>query len=127
VAEWLKAAVLKTVKCQSFVGSNPTSSANITMRRNGRVAEGARLLSEYGRYSPSRVRISLSPPLTNNLGILSNCFQFLFLFQWDQKWCQNLFGFFTSYLLFYFLFIDIIKINKIIFLKIFGMRIFGAK
>ncbi len=27
VAERLKAAVLKTVKCNSFVGSNPTSSA----------------------------------------------------------------------------------------------------
>ena len=28
VAEWLKAAVLKTVECNSSVGSNPTSSAN---------------------------------------------------------------------------------------------------
>ena len=27
MAEWLKAAVLKTVECQSSVGSNPTSSA----------------------------------------------------------------------------------------------------
>ena len=27
VAERLKAAVLKTVRCQSLVGSNPTSSA----------------------------------------------------------------------------------------------------
>ena len=32
VAERLKAAVLKTVKCQSFVGSNPTSSATATPR-----------------------------------------------------------------------------------------------
>ena len=34
VAEWLKAAVLKTVKCNSFVGSNPTSSANKLIRRS---------------------------------------------------------------------------------------------
>ena len=27
MAEWLKAAVLKTVECQSSVGSNPTPSA----------------------------------------------------------------------------------------------------
>gem|GEM_PF-6131897 len=31
VAERLKAAVLKTVKCKSFVGSNPTSSAMKTI------------------------------------------------------------------------------------------------
>lgn len=40
VAEWLKAAVLKTVECQSSVGSNPTSSA--TLEKNharGEMAE----------------------------------------------------------------------------------------
>ena len=31
------------------------------------MAEGARLLSEYGRNSPSRVRISLSPPISSSL------------------------------------------------------------
>ena len=63
VAEWLKAAVLKTVKCNSFVGSNPTSSAIIV--RNGEVtelAEGARLLSECTGKLVPRVRISPSPP-----------------------------------------------------------------
>ena len=64
VAEWLKAAVLKTVECQSSVGSNPTSSARFK-RRNGRVAEGARLLSEYRGKTLSRVRISLSPPISS--------------------------------------------------------------
>lgn len=32
VAEWLKAAVLKTVKPQGFVGSNPTASARNATR-----------------------------------------------------------------------------------------------
>lgn len=79
VAEWLKAAVLKTVECQSSVGSNPTSSARTSSkRRNGRVAEGARLLSEYGVNAPSRVRIPLSPPQTNNTGVESFLFQLPF-------------------------------------------------
>ncbi len=30
------------------------------------LAEGARLLSEYGGYTPSRVRIPVSPPLIKN-------------------------------------------------------------
>ena len=68
VAEWLKAAVLKTVECQSSVGSNPTSSAidsSINFTPNGEMAEpaeGARLLSECGGNTPPRVRIPLSPP-----------------------------------------------------------------
>ena len=45
VAEWLKAAVLKTVECQSSVGSNPTPSA-ILLGEMAELAEGARLLSE---------------------------------------------------------------------------------
>jgi hypothetical protein len=36
MAEWLKAAVLKTVEPQGSVGSNPTPSAS---GRNGEVAE----------------------------------------------------------------------------------------
>ncbi len=35
----------------------------VLYRRDGRAAEGAPLLREYGFYSPSRVRIPLSPPL----------------------------------------------------------------
>ena len=50
-----------------------------------------RLLSGYGGYTPSRVRISLSPPHTTLLGILSSRFKFPFLFGWGQKWCQNFF------------------------------------
>ncbi len=62
MAEWLKAAVLKTVECQSSVGSNPTPSAtliyfifscrdnsNWNNKNRGEMAEpaeGARLLSE---------------------------------------------------------------------------------
>ena len=45
MAEWLKAAVLKTVECQSSVGSNPTPSA-IFFGEMAEPAEGARLLSE---------------------------------------------------------------------------------
>ena len=62
MAEWLKAAVLKTVEPKGSVGSNPTPSA---MERPGEMAEsaeGARLLSECGGKLPPRVRIPLSPP-----------------------------------------------------------------
>ena len=48
VAEWSMAAVLKTVDVYASVGSNPTSSAIIDVRRGVREAEGARLLSGYG-------------------------------------------------------------------------------
>tara|TARA_B100000029_G_scaffold449680_1_gene473071 strand:+ start:1346 stop:1645 length:300 start_codon:yes stop_codon:yes gene_type:complete len=54
VAEWSKAAVLKTVRVYALVGSNPTSSATVS-RYNGEMAElaeGARLLSEYGNKTP---------------------------------------------------------------------------
>lgn len=47
VAEWLKAAVLKTVGCHSPVGSNPTSSATKLYGEMAESAEGARLLSVY--------------------------------------------------------------------------------
>lgn len=40
MAEWFKAAVLKTVECQSSVGSNPTPSASLK-----RVL-GSRLINE---------------------------------------------------------------------------------
>ena len=63
MAEWLKAAVLKTVECQSSVGSNPTPSAIAgKYGEMAELAEGARLLSECGGKLPPRVRIPLSPP-----------------------------------------------------------------
>ena len=74
MAEWPKAAVLKTVEGNTSVGSNPTPSANkiapqfykkILKKFFGEMAElaeGARLLSEYGGKLPSRVRIPVSPP-----------------------------------------------------------------
>ena len=75
MAEWLKAAVLKTVEGNTSVGSNPTPSANKIASQfyikkfcknffgeMAELAEGARLLSEYGAKVPSRVRIPLSPP-----------------------------------------------------------------
>ncbi len=51
VAEWSKAADLKSVVAQVTVGSNPTASAihpgcESYMRRGDREADGARLLSE---------------------------------------------------------------------------------
>ncbi len=40
MAEWFKAAVLKTVECQSSVGSNPTPSAkNTFIKIHGEMAE----------------------------------------------------------------------------------------
>jgi hypothetical protein len=79
MAEWFKAAVLKTAVSRGTVGSNPTPSATedlkfhevfglfqATKPRRGEMAElaeGARLLSECGRKLPPRVRIPLSPPL----------------------------------------------------------------
>ena len=63
MAEWFKAAVLKTVECNSSVGSNPTPSAiAVKFGEMAESAEGARLLSEcMGKLVP-RVRIPLSPP-----------------------------------------------------------------
>ena len=66
MAEWSKAAVLKTVEVHASVGSNPTPSANTIaaqyLGEMAELAEGARLLSEYGGYTPSWVRIPFSPP-----------------------------------------------------------------
>ena len=64
MAEWLKAAVLKTVerKLRGFESyslrhNNPANSGEMAES-----AEGARLLSECGGKLPPRVRIPLSPP-----------------------------------------------------------------
>ena len=79
MAEWFKAAVLKTVECNSSVGSNPTPSAMLTISmatagtphpprspdffgEMAESAEGARLLSECVVKAAPRVRIPLSPP-----------------------------------------------------------------
>ena len=74
MAEWSKAAVLKTVEVHASVGSNPTPSANKNccaifmlffknfLGEMAELAEGARLLSEYGGKLPSWVRIPFSPP-----------------------------------------------------------------
>ncbi len=66
MAEWLKAAVLKTAnrKVRGFESyslrqhSQPNLIGEMTES-----AEGARLLSECGGKPPPRVRIPLSPPL----------------------------------------------------------------
>jgi hypothetical protein len=47
MAEWSKAAVLKTASPKGLVGSNPTPSAT-HHGEMAELAEGARLLSEYG-------------------------------------------------------------------------------
>jgi hypothetical protein len=77
MAEWSKAAVLKTVEGNTSVGSNPTPSASKIAPQfyikkfcknffgeMAELAEGARLLSECGGKLPPRVRIPLSPPQT---------------------------------------------------------------
>ena len=65
MAEWLKAAVLKTVE-RKFRGFESyflrhifyfTLAGEVT-----ELADGARLLSECGGYTSPRVRIPLSPP-----------------------------------------------------------------
>ena len=66
MAEWLKAAVLKTVerKFRGFESYFLRHILYITLAGEmTELAEGARLLSECGGYTPPRVRIPLSPPL----------------------------------------------------------------
>ena len=65
MAEWFKAAVLKTVvrKYRGFESySLRHENTQNASRRDDRVADGARLLSECGGYTPPRVQIPLSPP-----------------------------------------------------------------
>lgn len=63
MAEWLKAAVLKTVE-RKFRGFESYFLRQIfyILGEMTELAEGARLLSECGGYSLPRVRIPLSPP-----------------------------------------------------------------
>ena len=68
MAEWFKAAVLKTVvrKYRGFESYSLRHTHRKTpTRRDDRVADGARLLSECGGYTPPRVQIPLSPPHIN--------------------------------------------------------------
>ena len=65
MAEWFKAAVLKTVE-RKFRGFESYSLRHITISLGEvtELADGARLLSECGGYTPPRVRIPPSPPYT---------------------------------------------------------------
>jgi hypothetical protein len=64
MAEWFKAAVLKTVvrKYRGFESYFLRQIGVRKMRRGDREADGARLLSECGGKTPPRVRIPPSPP-----------------------------------------------------------------
>ncbi len=73
----------------------------LSVRRNGRVAEGARLLSEYRCCYLSRVRISISPPLTHTLGFLSIGLETLFLFQFSSYSSLLLERFFSGTIMYF--------------------------
>ncbi len=66
MAEWLKAAVLKTVvrKYRGFESYFLRQHSFILRGEVTELADGARLLSECGGYTPPRVRIPPSPPLS---------------------------------------------------------------
>ena len=62
MAEWFKAAVLKTV-VRKYRGFESYFLRHIALIGEvTELADGARLLSECGGYTPPRVRIPLSPP-----------------------------------------------------------------
>ncbi len=60
MAEWFKAAVLKTV-VRKYRGFESYSLRHLNGEMT-ELADGARLLSECGGNTPPRVRIPLSPP-----------------------------------------------------------------
>ncbi len=67
MAEWLKAAVLKTVVrkyrgFESYFLRHTFFKIRKSLGEMTELADGARLLSECGGYTPPRVRIPLSPP-----------------------------------------------------------------
>ena len=64
MAEWFKAAVLKTVerKLRGFESYSLRQTRIADPGEMAEPAEGARLLSECGGKLPPRVRIPLSPP-----------------------------------------------------------------
>ena len=61
MAEWFKAAVLKTV-VRKYRGFESYSLRQESSGEMTELADGARLLSECGDKTPPRVRIPLSPP-----------------------------------------------------------------
>ena len=61
MAEWFKAAVLKTV-VRKYRGFESYSLRQGRYGEMTELADGARLLSECGDNTPPRVRIPLSPP-----------------------------------------------------------------
>ncbi len=65
MAEWFKAAVLKTVerKLRGFESYSLRQTRTVDPGEMAEPAEGARLLSECGGKLPPRVRIPLSPPV----------------------------------------------------------------
>ena len=67
MAEWFKAAVLKTVerKLRGFESYSLRQTQIDDPGEMAEPAEGARLLSECGGKLPPRVRIPLSPPVYN--------------------------------------------------------------
>jgi hypothetical protein len=67
MAEWFKAAVLKTVerKLRGFESYSLRQPNQANSGEMAEPAEGARLLSECGGKLPPRVRIPLSPPVYN--------------------------------------------------------------
>ena len=66
MAEWFKAAVLKTVerKLRGFESYSLRHDNPANPGEMAESAEGARLLSECGGKLPPRVRIPLSPPVS---------------------------------------------------------------
>ncbi len=67
MAEWFKAAVLKTV-VRKYRGFESYSLRHLNiLGEMTELADGARLLSECGGNTPPRVRIPLSPPDNKSL------------------------------------------------------------
>ncbi len=67
MAEWFKAAVLKTV-VRKYRGFESYSLRQKNSGEMTELADGARLLSECGDKTPPRVRIPLSPPNNKSSG-----------------------------------------------------------
>ena len=65
MAEWFKAAVLKTVVRKYRGFESYSLRHNNTNGEMTEMADGARLLSECGGKTPPRVRIPLSPPINS--------------------------------------------------------------
>ena len=87
MAEWFKAAVLKTVvrKYRGFE-SYSLRHNNESIWRDDREADGARLLSECGGKTPPRVQIPLSPPIKKpGVYYTTPGFFFFILYEWKLQ------------------------------------------